>query len=504
MTYAYPGEFDRTISSASFFGAVAGLGLDHSSRLTNYNLYYDYYTGSQWDVAIPEGFEQVTVNYIESFVSKIKRFTFRNGWTMTFPTELQEMGVADWLTKCWKYNGKDELTRILTEYAGIFGDWFLYVQWLPNPTGLDKYKYRNVRLTALDPRYVYPEYNELTNEIEFCTILIPYTKKTLVDGSIRYKSALHKETHTKSMIYIQDIDEKGNETSFEQIKNPLNKILIIHGKNVGFGSSNFGKSDVASLIEMQKLINEKLSDVSEIIAYHAAPVTIIKGARTRQLEKGANKIWAGIPVNGDVYNLKSEANIDGSMNFVNWLKVAMHELGQVPEDALGGKRGISNTSAVALALDYEPLIEIADEKRFYFEQGIRHINNLILELAINRGILPEEILYELDDKEIDIEFGSLLPRDRAKDLEELGIELQLNLETRRGALVRLGCSDPDKKLKEIEEEHAKSSSKQDTQEYATPIDSNNELDNDAIQKAINSNRIIHGEQVVRQNERQQE
>jgi hypothetical protein len=518
MTYAYAGDFETTVSASSFYGAVANLGADHSTRLSDYNLYYDYYTGTQWDNAIPEGFEQITVNYVESFVSKIKRFTFRNGWNMSFPEEMKTAGVADWLTNCWKYNKKDKLTRILTEYAGIFGDWYVYAQWIPGPNGLGKNSFKNLRLTTVDPRYVYPEYNEITGEMEFCTIIVPYTKKQLINGSMRYSYMLHKETHTKNTIYVQESNDKGQEVMFEQLENPLGKVLVVHGKNLEIGGSNFGKSDVKALIEMQKLMNEKISDVSEIIAYHAAPVTVIKGARTRQLEKGANKIWAGIPVNGDVYNLKSEANIDSSMNFVGWLKKAMHELGQLPEDALGGKREISNTSAVALSLDYEPLIELADEKRFYFEEGIKELNKLMIDLSVNRGALPQKTLVDIDSVEEDIEFGALLPRDRTEDLEELEVELRLGLETKRGALVRLNCKNVEEKLKELEEyeeelqEKAVQKQEQmieaqmktaglDSPGFVKKPDGKDEVvkdPNPAAQNAVNKSRVVHGEQVVRQ------
>lgn len=520
MTYTFTGSFDNTVSATSFYGAVGNLGMEHSTRLANYSLYYDFYTGEHWSKNVPEGFEQVTVNYVESFINKIKRFTFRNGWNMAFPEEMKAAGVDEWLTKCWMYNKKDKITRNLTEYAGIFGDWYLYVQWLPSASGLgEKNAYKNVRLTTLDPRYVFPEYNEITGEMEFCTVIIPYTRKQLINGEVRYASMLHKETHTPNTIYVQELNDKGEEASFEQLDNPIGKILIVHGKNIAAGGSNFGKSDIKTLIDIQKLVNEKVSDVSEIIDYHAAPVTIIKGARSRNLEKGANKVWSGIPVNGDVFNLKSEANIDGSMSFVAWLKKTMHELGHVPEDALGGKKEISNTSAVALSLDYEPLIELAEDKRFYFEEGIKEVDALMIELGVNRTALRASVLVDIDGVEEDIEFGAMLPRDRAKDLEEIEVEMRLGLETKEGALTRLNYKNPAEKLKEIqkyeEEEQAKAIQKQkemiETQIASAgtgitvtknPTTKSPEVKAPDAQKSVNKNRVVHGEQVVRQQVKQ--
>ena len=69
-------------------------------------------------------------------------------------------------------------------------------------------------------------------------------------------------------------------------------------------SSPWGQSDIWDIIPLNRELNEKMTEVSDIINYHAAPVTIITGAKASQLERGPKKVWAGLPKDSQVFNLE--------------------------------------------------------------------------------------------------------------------------------------------------------------------------------------------------------
>jgi hypothetical protein len=61
----------------------------------------------------------------------------------------------------------------------------------------------------------------------------------------------------------------------------------------------------------------------------------------------------------------------------------MHELMNIPETALGQVQPISNTSGVALSVQYQPLMNRWSQKVSQYGAGLERINELVmLNLAI--------------------------------------------------------------------------------------------------------------------------
>ncbi len=518
MTYALPGNFESQVYSSTFFAQVFNFGPDHSERVTKYQNCWDFYDGKHWTQTAPEGFDQVTINYSKTFVKKLRRFAFRNTWTMAFSEEQKADGIDTWVNNVWKANSIKKITNSVADFGGIFGDWFIYPQWLPSndddiedSTG----KPSDVKLVALDPRYVFPQYNSKTGEIEFCIILIPYQDFTLVNNQFELENRIYREIHTKEKIYIQELDEKNQVIEDRAIDNPLGKILIVHGIHQPKAGSYFGAGLIEDVMEGNKLFNEKTSDISDILDYHAAPITLIFGAKARQLEKGANKIWSGLPANARVENLSSQGNIPAARDFLKDVKTWMHELASIPEQSLGGERQISNTAAAALAIDFEPIIELADDVRFYFDEGVKKVNELIIDIGLYTGAISSNLSSpELYEHEID--HGALLPRDRSIDLADITSEINLGVESKKGAMERLGVRNIPAKVKEIQDEKEEEK-KQDmelAQKYMDPAmvnqmvsppvkepdvyasDEGQTTKQKKARKAVNKNPSVHGQQVT--------
>lgn len=524
MTYTVPGNFDSQIYSSTFFAQIFNFGPDHTARATKYQNCWDFYAGKHWTQKAPEGFDQITINYAKTFVKKIRRFAFRNGWTMVFTPEQIADGIDKWVGDVWKANDLKGITNDIADFGGIFGDWFVYPQWDSAKAVLEGADYigkpEEVKLVALDPRFVFPQYNNKTGEMDFCIILIPYTEFELVNNEFDMQQRVYREVHTKEKIFVQEMDEKNSVLAERVIENPLNKMLIIHGIHQPQAGSYFGEGIIEDMVEGNKLFNEKTSDISDIIDYHAAPITLIFGAKARQLEKGANKIWSGLPANAKVENLSSPGNIEAAREFVADVKGWMHEMSGIPEGSLSPNTKVSNTSATALAIDFEPIIELAEDVQFYFDHGIKKVNELIIDIGKYIGTvktkLEAPILYEHH-----IEHGTLLPRDRSIDLADITTELNSGLESKRGAMQRLGVKNIDAKIEEIlkEQEQEKKTAMELAKKYMDPamVDQIGNAGNlnkppDPFQKntgttpaakkatkASNKNPVVHGQQVVNAN-----
>jgi len=513
LTFAYPGDFERTAYSSSFYAQIMNFGTEFTTRAAKYQNCWDFYKGEHWSQQSPEGFDQITVNYCKAFVTKLRRFAFRSPWTTAFTEEQKADGIDTWVNSVWEENNVKLITNTVADFGGIFGDWYIYPQWLPS-TDEDILEEReanpfDLKIVALDPRFVFPQYNAKTGEMEVCIIMIPYQDFTLVGNSIEVEDKIYKEIHTKDRIFIEETNSKNEVIESRALDNPLHKMLIVHGICQPQAGSYFGNGIVEDIMKGNQLFNEKTSNISDILDYHAAPITIIYGAKAKQLERGANKIWAGLPTSAKVENLSSEGNIEEARDFLKDIKSWMHELSGVPEKSLGGERNISNTSATALSIDFEPLIELADDVRFYFDEAIKKVNELIIDIGIYNKFITTN-LKPPDIYKQKIDHGALLPRDRSLDLADIAAEINLGIESKKGAMERLGVRNIDTKLKEIEQEREDDADfearlEQLKQKYTEP--QNNIPDafmknipqtpeQEKARKAVNKNTVVHGEQVV--------
>jgi hypothetical protein len=158
------------------------------------------------------------------------------------------------------------------------------------------------------------------------------------------------------------------------------------------------------------------------------------------------------------------------MDFLAMMKKAMHEMVGVPETALGQAQPISNTSGVALSIQFQPLMNRYHQKIIQYAHGLQRVNELILlNLALKE---PEVFTYDPNTNQVPLKPGQLavldfndpityrsyvhfpqpLPLDKLIALNEIQTKLSLGLESKEGALRSLGEEFPASKLTEIRQE----------------------------------------------------
>ena len=209
-----------------------------------------------------------------------------------------------------------------------------------------------------------------------------------------------------------------------------------------------------------------------IIDYYAQPTTVITGGTVGALKRGINQIWSGLPADAHVFNLALGEDLSASMSYLKLLKESMHDLTGVPEEVLSKVQHISNTSASALQMLYQSLIQVSDIKAVSYGEGIERINKLTTLMYAES--LPDHPLYtqllsQITKKKIfgdgeinirafviryvtDVKFKYALPNDRLQMLNEINIELSANIASRREVMERLGKSNIATLLKQIDED----------------------------------------------------
>lgn len=430
-------------------GLARLVSTDDLKRIQKYSDCWDFYEGYHWQKIGDLEKEAHTENWCRRFVNKFVYTEFNNGFRLKFNEQYEER-ILPFLNSVWSDNHKETIMQLIGQCKGVTGDAYLQVEFLEpgefdDPYGL--YPKGRIKLYAVPSSIVFPKYRDgyeyEQDAIESVAIIYPVeAENTIVDWVQFY--------YTRDTITVI---RNGNKTEY---KNKYGVIPIFHFKNFMLSGNNFGISDLEDLIPLNSQLNLKNSDVSEIIDYHSAPTTIIYGARINNLERGANKIWGGLPSDAKVENLELKSDLTASNNFINRLEETMYKLSGIPSLSLGGSDVNSNVSGYALNIALMPLTETVTSKRFLTGETIEEVNKLIIKIGVEEGLLtgvediPNNYLYNHS-----IEFGEMIPRDSVRELEQLQQEFKMGLEDRRGAMVRLGKENVEEKLKAIDKEREK-------------------------------------------------
>ena len=436
----------------------------HGPRLNRYAHNWAFYLGHHWSYRREAGENQITFNYVKAFADYITNFVFGNGVRFKTPKATEAI-VPNLLHRVWEVdNDRKRVLWSMGQVGGVSGDCFVKVAYEdPYKDAAGRVHRGKVRIIPLNPSFCFPEFH-------------PHDRTKIIRFKLKYRfwgtgDDGTRQVNTYTEIMTEDVIEEyvNDKMIGEPRPNTLGKVPVIHIPNVMVEGSPWGLSNIADVVSLNREFNEKATEISDIINYHAAPVTVITGAKANQLEKGPRKVWGGLPKDANVFNLDMTSNFSGPLAYMEMLKSGMHEMTGVPHGALGEKQAISNTSGVALAVQFQPLMNRAEMMHMQYGYGLERINELaLLTLAIKE---PEVLQYN-PDKESDLkpgqypvlhpmdpltyqttaEFPAPLPTDILIKLNEIEGKMALGLESKRGALRELGEEFPDEKMAEVYEE----------------------------------------------------
>jgi hypothetical protein len=409
------------------------------------------------------GEQNITMNYVRTLSDYITNFCFGKGVSWKVPPQNGAI-IPHLLQKVWEQdNAKHYVLWEMGQLASVTGDCFVKVAYEdPYVDALGIPHEGRIRILTLNPAHCFPEYH-------------PHDRDRLLRFKLKYRfwgtsPEGTRQVYTFTEILTDELVEQYiNDELIDQYPNPLGTIPVVHIPNMTISSSPWGQSDIWDIIPLNRELNEKMTEVSDIINYHAAPVTIITGAKASQLERGPKKVWAGLPKDASVFNLESRGEMAGALEYVSFLKRAMHEITGVPETALGQFQPVSNTSGVALAIQYQPLMNKFNMKRIHFTKGLEKVNELIIRSAA--VFQPELLVYDPSKAEppeqdqlpqldpadpltykTQVHWPEPLPIDILIKLNEAQAKMAMGLESKEGALRMLGEEFPREKLAEIFEE----------------------------------------------------
>lgn len=416
-------------------------------RVQKYSDFWDFYEGYHWQKLGGTGGKMVhTENWCRRFVNKFVYTELNGSFRFKF-AEDYEKRILPFLNSVWEDNHKEALMQQVGQNKSVTGDAYIHVVFERPGTFDDPYSLYpkgRIRLLPVPSGIVFPRYADGYDAEALESVAIIYPQKSRFDGA---------EDKWIQFIYTKDKVTVIAGESKEEYDNIYGVIPVFHFRNLPVGQSNFGVSDLEDIIPLNTQLNLKNGDVSEIIDYHSAPITVIYGASISNLERGANKIWGGLPKDAKVENLELTSDLSASTKFIERLEDTMYKISGVPPIALGGTDVNSNVSGYAINLAMMPLTDTVIAKRQLTGEVIEAINKLILKIGITEGLL--EGVGDIPVKDLylhTVEFGGMIPRDSIRELEQLQAEFKLGLVDRREAMARLGKPNIEESLTEIDKE----------------------------------------------------
>ena len=487
--HRYSDSFEDTLNIGQLI-SEGNLNNEEALFLQRIKEAWNFYEGYHWEGVDDLDSPQVTFNYCRPFVNKFVSFEFGKGFSIITPTEIDDVGVTindpkidteldtddngeisdeekeqgytirektlnDYLTQVWEDNKRDTLLTEIGQTKSITGEAWVKVQYeapedLVDP--FEEYPDGRVRLSVIPTQFVFPRFDDHDKD-RLNSLLIMYPIHTERETGLLFKRTIDTTVVYKEMWTNDEIVVYEGKEEVDRMTNPYGFIPFVQIKNFPIAGRTRGSSDLDDIIPLNVELNAKKSDVSEVIDYHSAPITLVYGAKIGNLEKGANKVWGGLPKDAKVENLGLQGDLTASSVYISDVKTAMCEIAGIPETVLGGASAISNTSGVALQYMNLPLIERTRIKRTCSKDGLEQVNKIIMFISMYHGLIekPEEISMK-DFVSNEVKIPDTLPKDELIELQKLQQEMTLGLECRHGAMERLGKDNIHKKLAEIDVE----------------------------------------------------
>ena len=453
--------------NTSLLGLSTELDALQMKRFQKIKRAWNFYEGYHYEDLPTTDSPEITVNYCRAFVDKLVAFEVGKSFTINVRKIAENavvqsednMNVLQYLQNVWEDNDQNKLVAELAQMKSITGESWVQVRYvdteeMEDQDPFNEYPKGRIVITVMPTTTIIPEFDPHNKE-RLVSLVVIYTYDKVYQTPLlkrnKIEQVIYKQVWTKDTCTVID-----GHTPPVEYPNKYGIIPFVQIKNLGIAGRTDGKSDLEDIIPLNTEYNLKDSNISEIIDYHSSPTTIVFGAKIGNLDKGANKLWGGLPKDARVENLELHSDLSASNTYLDKLKVAMCEIGGVPESSLGGASSVSNTSGVALQYINLPLIEKTRIKRLATTSGLERINKLILLISLLEGLITKPAnLSNKDFYYSEVLLQDTMPKDMLLEVQQIQAEMSLGLESRKNAMKRVGRENIEELITEIDEDRKK-------------------------------------------------
>ena len=411
-------------------------------RLRDYQANIDFYAGRQWPMQRRNARQRrLTFNYARTLVDKTASFLL-SGVSFSVDAESAE-DVAAAARREAVLRGIHEANDLAAlDYdseidCAVLGDGCFKVVWdaeerrvrisAPDVAGVFVWLYPDdhTRFWRLAHRYTVDPL-AIRNQEQFYPPIIQSNQRAPAVTEV-WTDALWQTWHDGTLV-----DERPN---------PYGFIPYVVYPNVRRPKQFWGESDIAAIREPCVELNRALTQLSAILEVSGNPIAVLEGVQDSQdiaIEPGA--VWEMPPgTRAYILSLVEHGGVSIHLDYIETLYRLLHDLGESPRAAFGGANTGTGSAAsgVALAIELDPLIKRVQRKRMIRAAAFQ--KRAALALRLHEQFTGEP----LAPYRCRVNWGPLLPVDRARDiLDEIAL-VGAGIHSRARASDRLGDSDHD-------------------------------------------------------------
>ena len=228
--------------------------------------------------------------------------------------------------------------------------------------------------------------------------------------------------------------------------------------------SEIGEGSVSDLRTMNDVINQMNEDAIDSLKFEMFSMTAVLNASPGTASKMELAPGAVVEARSDRDGLVPEIRkIESGFRWQSAykdqymrVKSAMHEVSGLPQ-IVPQEMNFGGLNDEALRLLYQDIIADTEEQWLIWEQALKELHEksikyLQARLSESNFVYDKDVVRKIEDYETDIKFVLPLPDNRSDLVQLLTVELGAELESKAGAMRRLGIPDAEAKIKEIQNE----------------------------------------------------
>lgn len=428
----------------------------HAERLARYQTLRDFYQGRHFTARRP-GRTQLMANYARAIADKHVAYTFARGVLFQGPEDDPNGPIEPALARILEATAFSRVLLQAGANATVLGDAVLKVIYaaaarlnLPEPAGRAAGGGRGwvatsgVRILNIDPSRFFPTFaSDDPDQLRQVVVLSTITPD---EARARYGLTLSRpgellETWTADSLAVQ----VAAATVFQGL-NPYGFIPFVHVPNLAPPGSPWGLSELEDLIPLNRELEDRLSDQSDTIRYHADPPVIFKGVREHSdLAVGPGTVW-DVPADAQVDLLEWRGQAPAVDRHIERVLRALYDVGDAPRSSFGDTE--QPFSGVALETQLQPIVQRTLRRRAVWEPALRRIAEYALRLAEQ---------FDLDGAtpgvyapyRVRIRWLPMLPRDDDAEANRNIALTSAGLRSHRSAMEALGVLDPPSELQRV-------------------------------------------------------
>ena len=324
------------------------------------------------------------------------------------------------------------------------------------------------------PDYEYiPVYSEDDfEELISANFLIP--RKVLQDGETKeavlvQRYTLEGDTPESSQCYIEETLYLTEDMSVIEKVTPrspmgLDFIPVVEFPVETLSAKAGGNTETEGIRRLNDILIQLNEDAIDSLRFEMFPITAFIDVPEGTVNKVAIAPGAQLEVQGQSDGLRPTIEkIESRFSWkeplkdqYNRIKSSMHEITGLPQ-VVPSEMNIGGLNDEALRILFQDIIADTEEHWLSWHYGMTELHEKSIKFLQARTTesnfsYDKDVLRSLEDYETEVVFALPLPDNRKDKVKLLSEEINNNLESRKGAMERLGVQDVQAKLAEIENE----------------------------------------------------